>query len=110
MTPESQYRFIYATTSGRDEALKIGRLLVERRLVACANVLGDMRAIFWWEGKVQEGDEAVLIAKTTIDRVDEVLSVIKEQHSYDCPCAITLPIHGGLPAYLGWIHDETHAE
>jgi len=110
MTAESQCRFIYVTTSGRDEALKIGRFLVQQRLVACANVLGDMRAIFWWEGKVKEGEEAVLIAKTTVDRVDEVLSAVKEQHSYDCPCAIALPIFGGLPAYLGWIQEETHAE
>jgi periplasmic divalent cation tolerance protein len=108
MTRESPYRFIYVTTGNRSEALKIGRFLVQQRLVACANVLSGMTAVYWWEGKVEEGDEAILIAKTTADRVEQVMVAVKEQHSYDCPCVIALPIMAGLPDYLGWVHDETH--
>jgi len=105
---ETPYRFIYVTTANREEALKIGRLLVQERLVACVNVLRDMTSVYWWEGKVEEGRESVLIAKTTEDRVDDVLRVVEEEHSYDCPCAVALPIAAGIPAYLQWIHDETH--
>jgi periplasmic divalent cation tolerance protein len=108
MTRESPYRFIYVTTSNSREALEIGRFLVQQRLVACANVFDGMTAVYWWEGKVEEGGEAVLVAKTTADRVEEVIAAVKEQHSYECPCVIALPIAAGLPGYLQWVHDETH--
>ena len=108
MTSESPYRFIYVTARNRDEALEIGRFLVQQRLVACANVLGGMTAVYWWEGKVEEGDEVVLIAKTTADLVERVTAAVKERHGYECPCVIALPIVAGLPAYLQWVHDETH--
>ena len=103
-------RLIYITTDGAEEARAIGRALVEARLAACANVLDPMTSIYRWEGAVQEGREAVLIAKTTAALVDAVTARVRELHSYECPCIVALPVDGGNPDFLDWIAAETRAE
>jgi len=105
-TPDT--RLIYITAESTDEARAIGRALVEARLAACANVLGPMTSIYRWEGVVQEGEEAVLIAKTTASLVDALTAKVRELHSYDCPCVDALPVDGGNPAFLDWIVAETN--
>ena len=98
---------IYVTAGSREEAVGIGRILVESRLAACANVLAPMTSIYWWEGAVNEGDEVPLILKTRDGLVDKVIEKVKSIHSYDCPCVVSLPITGGNPAFLYWIETET---
>ena len=101
------YSLIYITAADAEEAKALSRALVEARLVACANVLPGIVPIFWWEGEVQEGSEAALIAKTRTDLVEQVIELVKERHSYDCPCVVALPIEKGNPAFLDWIAEET---
>ncbi len=98
---------IYVTTSNRDEALTLARSLVTARLVACANVLDSATSLYWWEGKVQEEPEAVIICKTRAALVDSVVARVTELHSYACPCIVVLPIIAGNPAFLQWIEAET---
>lgn len=101
-------RFVYMTAPNRDEALRIGRALVEQRLAACINVLPGMTSVYWWEGAVDTSDEAVLIAKTTADRLDALVSAVSALHPYQCPCIVALPIEAGHPGYLEWVVRETH--
>ena len=75
-------RLLYVTAKDRDEALRIGRALVEQRLAACANVLPGAESIYWWDGKVQQEPEAVLILKTTGARVERVVEEVRRLHSY----------------------------
>ena len=103
------YSLIYLTAPNRESALRIGRTLVENRLVACANVLDGATSIFWWDGAIQQDSEAVLIAKTTSDKVSEVIDKVREIHEYSCPCVVALPIGQGNPAFLDWISAETSA-
>ena len=99
--------FVYMTASDKTEALKIGRTLVEERLIACANVIDNMTSVYWWEGKIEDSAEAVLIAKTKDSLVEAVINRVKELHSYSCPCVVALPIQEGNADYLGWIEKET---
>ena len=98
---------VYMTAGSPEEADSLGRMLVERRLAACVNVIDGMRSMYWWDGAVQEGREAVVIAKTRTDLVDELTRAVKDIHSYDVPCVATLPLEGGNPDFLNWIYDET---
>jgi periplasmic divalent cation tolerance protein len=98
--------FVYMTASSGEEARRIGRAVVEARLAACVNVLDAMTSFYWWQGAVEEGHEAVLIAKTTRDRLDEVTARVKSLHSYSVPCVVGLPILGGNPEFLAWIGAE----
>ena len=98
---------VYVTAADEDEAGRIGRELVESRLAACVNIIGGMKSMYWWDGAVHDDNEAVLIAKTTEALVPELIEKIKELHSYDCPCIVSLPIVDGNPDFLKWIEDET---
>ena len=98
---------IYVTAESKDEALRIGRSLVEARLAACANILPPMTSVYRWEGAVQEDSEVALILKTRQELVESLTERIKELHSYDCPCVVALPIIGGNPDFLQWIDSET---
>ncbi|HWG79414.1 MAG TPA: divalent-cation tolerance protein CutA [Stellaceae bacterium] len=100
--------FVYATAGDAAEALRIGRAVVEERLAACANVLGGMRSVYWWQGAVQEGVEAVLVLKTTDDRLGALIARVRELHSYDCPCIEALPVTGGYQGFLDWVAGQTH--
>ena len=97
---------IYITASDGTEAKQIGRQLVEARLIACANVIEGMTPIFRWEDEIQEGSEAVLIAKTAETMVEQVIHLVRTTHSYDCPAVVALPIAHGNPAFLDWVHEE----
>jgi periplasmic divalent cation tolerance protein len=101
------YTLIYVTAPNRAAALNVARRLVEERLVACANVFDGVTSLYWWEGKIQEDTEAVLVAKTASARVSAVIDKVKEIHDYSCPCVVALPIVAGNPAFLDWIGAET---
>ncbi len=101
--------WVYATTSGRKEAERIGRAAVAARLAACANVIGGVTAFYWWEGRLQRGREAVLILKTTQDRLKRLIATVKKLHSYDCPCIEAVRVTAGFKPYLDWVARETKA-
>ncbi|MDI6639290.1 MAG: divalent-cation tolerance protein CutA [Methanocellales archaeon] len=94
---------VYITTSSLDEAKFIGRTLVKERLVACANIF-PITSIYHWDG-MQEAEEVVLLAKTTAENVKRIEQRVKELHSYDVPCIISLVIDGSED-YLTWIKRE----
>lgn len=101
-------RFVYITARSDVQARVIGDALVETRLAACVNILGPMTSLYWWDGAVQQGDEVVLIAKTTVAQVPAVTEKVKALHSDDCPCVVALPVDGALgnADFLQWIRTE----
>lgn len=98
-------RFLYVTTKDRDEARKIGSVIVEEKLAACANIIDGMESVYHWKGKVETGKECVLIFKTTYSNVSKLTKRVKELHSYDVPCVISLNLaeQEGNKDYLNWI-------
>ena len=98
---------VYITTKDKDQARQIGRALVETRLAACANIIDGMNSMYWWEGEIQDENEAILIAKTKQTLVPELIAKVKSMHSYCCPCIISLPILDGNKPYLEWLEKET---
>ncbi|MDA0997882.1 MAG: divalent-cation tolerance protein CutA [Proteobacteria bacterium] len=98
---------LYITCRDKDEALMIGRLLVEEKLAACANVIGGLTSIFSWQGAIETADEALLILKTVTTLIEPATDRIRELHGYEVPCVVALPIVGGNPDFLKWIGEET---
>lgn len=96
-------------TSKPDEAERIAKFVVEKRLVACVNVIASVRSFFWWHDAMQDEEESLLIMKTTEDRLDELIKHIKEIHSYEVPEIIALPIIKGHNAYLEWLRNAVGA-
>lgn len=101
---------VVLVTIPQDEAETMARALVEERLAACVNVVPKLRSFYWWEGKVQEDDEAMLLIKTTEARFDALMEYVREEHPYELPEALALAIEDGNPDYIQWVKAETGSE
>jgi periplasmic divalent cation tolerance protein len=101
--------FVYTTYPTLVEAERAGKALVERRLAACVNILPGMVSHYWWEGKVERGEEAVMLIKTRASLAEAVCSAVKDMHSYTTPAILVLPIESVDQNYLGWLMAETEA-
>ncbi len=113
MTPPSsaddpgKVNFLYVTAPNRQAALALARALVQDRLAACANVIDGATSVYWWDGAVQEENEAILILKTSSEKTSETISKIKELHEYSVPCVVALPVVDGNSDFLHWVRGQT---
>lgn len=98
--------FVYITCKNEEEALSIGKTVVQDQLAACANLLPGMRSVYMWKEELQVDEEVVLILKTHDALFADLTEQVIELHSYDVPCVVALPILGGNPAYLEWMAGE----
>jgi periplasmic divalent cation tolerance protein len=103
----ARYIVILITSDSIEEADHIARVLLEKKKVACINILRGIDSYFWWEGKVDSARENLLIAKTRASLLPEVVALVRKIHSYDVPEVIALPIIGGNQDYLEWIDQST---
>lgn len=105
-------RLVYITTSNKEEAKDIGRTLVKENLAACVNIVDGMEAIYRWEGEIVEDEETILIAKTPYHNVKKLTNRVKELHSYDCPCVISLQLseQEGNEEYQHWLLEESQKQ
>lgn len=101
------YIVIFITTGSLDEAKKIGQVLVEEKLAACANILSPIRSIYRWQGKICDDKEALIILKTKKKLFKQVEKRVKALHSYKVPEVISMPITEGSEKYLSWLNKET---
>ena len=101
------FHIVYITASSREEAEKISRVLLEERLIACANIFDPVTSLYWWKGEIRKDAETLLIAKTKESLVDQLIERVKALHSYECPCIVSFPLAKGNPDFLKWISEET---
>jgi|SRR3984957_15701201 periplasmic divalent cation tolerance protein len=99
-------QIILSTAASADEARKIARELVERRLAACVNIIPQIESIYRWQDKVESAQEWLLLIKTNAEQFPAVRDAICELHSYDVPECIALNIEDGSPEYLQWLDDS----
>jgi periplasmic divalent cation tolerance protein len=102
-----EFRLLYITAANREEAEKIANALVEERLAACANILGEISSVYWWQGKLTKDREVAFTLKTRADLVDAAIARVKALHSYTIPCVVALPLVAGNPDYFAWLAQET---
>jgi periplasmic divalent cation tolerance protein len=99
--------FLYTTHPSVVEAERIGHDLVERRLCACVNILPGMMSLYWWQGAIERGEEAVMIIKTRAALAEAVRAAVRELHSYTTPAILVLPIESVDRDYENWLLSET---
>ncbi len=99
--------FVYTTYPTVVEAEQAGRVLVERQLAACVNILPGMISLYRWQGAVERGEEAVMIIKTRAALAEDVRATVKAMHSYTTPAILTIPIESVDPDYLAWLTAAT---
>ncbi len=103
---EATYIVIFITASSETEARRISDAVLTQRKAACVNIIPMVNSSFWWHGKLESAAESLLIVKTKASLVNEVVALVRENHSYTVPEIIALPILGGNPDYLEWIEKE----
>lgn len=100
-------RLVYMTARHATQARRLARALVEEKLAACVNILGPITSVYRWQGKIEQGREVALLAKTRADLVPRLQQRVRELHDYDVPCVVALSITGGNPDFLAWLWAET---
>ena len=98
---------IYSTIGDIEDARRIAHTLVEEKLVACVNLIPSIESVYRWEGKIEEDEECIFIAKTSDENIDKTIARIKTLHPYELPDIVVIPIIGGLKEYLEYISNET---
>ncbi|NOZ63625.1 MAG: divalent-cation tolerance protein CutA [Caldiserica bacterium] len=96
---------IFVTASNQKEAEKIADILLNQKLVACANIIPGISSFFWWEGKKESSTETLLILKSTLTHLEEIINAVKRIHSYTVPEVIAIPVIGGNEHYLKWVRE-----
>ena len=100
-------KILVLTTAGsNEEGRKIGRVLVDRLLAACVNIIPQIGSIYRWEGEIEEAEEWLLIIKTTGAAFERVRDAINELHSHEVPECISVSIENGSLAYLNWVGES----
>jgi periplasmic divalent cation tolerance protein len=97
---------VLSTCGSRNEAEKIGRDLVRRRLAACVNIV-PVSSCYRWKGRITLSREHLIIAKTRSEFFRKLKNRILALHSYELPELVSLRIHGGYEPYLKWMDKET---
>ncbi|MGD9920918.1 MAG: divalent-cation tolerance protein CutA [Pseudorhodoplanes sp.] len=98
---------VYTTYPSLVEAEKAGRTVVAQRLAACVNILPGMISHYWWQGRVERGEEVVMFIKTRASFADRVRKAVKAGHPYATPAIMVMPVESVEDTYLRWIMAET---
>lgn len=98
---------VYAVFGSTEEAERIGRTMVERRLAACVNILAPAQSIYSWEGQIEHSEEIPALFKTQSDLTNALITAIAEMHSYDVPAICQWPIEQSWDEYRAWVTGQT---
>ena len=94
---------VLSTCPSEEEATRIARELVAKRLAACVNIIGGVRSIYHWKDAMEDSQEVLLVIKTSRALFENLRSQIERTHSYEVPEVIALPIVDGAESYLDWL-------
>jgi periplasmic divalent cation tolerance protein len=102
----TQYIQVVTTTGSREDAERIAKMLVERRLAACVQISGPITSTYRWEGAIETASEYQCTAKSRLDLFAQLEQAIREIHPYQTPEILATQIFAGSAAYLGWLDAE----
>jgi periplasmic divalent cation tolerance protein len=105
-----EYLQVITTVASREDARRIARTLVERRLAGCVQVVGPISSTYRWQGSIEEDEEWLCLIKTAEARYLEVEGALREVHPYETPEIIAHPIVAGGRDYLAWLRGALQLE
>ena len=93
-------------TVPEEKAHELAKKIVEEKVAACVNVIPNLMSYYWWNGEIQKDAEILLMIKTLDDAFEKLKEVIINNHPYEVPEIVALPINKGNESYLSWIKDS----
>jgi len=101
-----EYIQVVTAIEKRENAEKIAKALVEKRLAACVQILGPIVSTYWWKGTIERAEEWLCIIKSKKKLYEELEKSIKEIHPYETPEIFALPVVAGSKEYMKWLSNE----
>src|SRR3954469_7790938 len=98
---------VLSNLPNRTSAHKMGGLMIENRHAACVNILAECMSVYRWNGEVNMATEVPLLIKTRLSEYARVEETIRDNHPYELPEILGIPVSKGLPAYLDWVNTES---
>lgn len=95
--------FLYCTTTNIENAERLATQLLEEKLIACANCLPKMTALYWWENKIERNEEAVIVLKTHKNLLEKLRQRLGEIHPYQTPCIAEIKLDSINNSYRDWL-------
>jgi periplasmic divalent cation tolerance protein len=105
--PHTDATVVLTTVASDEEAVKLVRALLDRRLIACGTLVPGARSLYRWQGKIADEREVLLLLKTRSARVEALQEAFNELHPYKVPELLVLSVDTGLEKYIEWINGET---
>lgn len=100
---QNTYIIVMVTTDSKQEAEKIAQILLNQRLIACANIIGPVSSLFHWSGKSERSEEYLMLLKSRKDLFEKLAETVNTLHSYELPEILVIPVVDGSEAYLDWL-------
>jgi periplasmic divalent cation tolerance protein len=98
---------VFITTANREEAARLADMLVGSRLAGCVQILPEIESVYRWKGQIQRDAEILLLAKSTLDKFDELDRQIRAIHSYETPEILAVPAAAISEPYRKWLEEST---
>jgi periplasmic divalent cation tolerance protein len=103
MKSAGTFLLVLVTAPNLKTARHLAKSALKARLIACANIVPKVESHYWWQGKLEVGNEVLMVLKTTRDRVGKLERLILAKHPYDTPEFLVLPVKAGNSRYLEWL-------
>lgn len=97
---------VTTTFDKKEDAVRLGKALLQKRLVACAQVSGPVDSLYWWKDEIEQAQEYKLLMKSTQSLWDSLREEIQRQHPYDIPEIISMEVSAVNAEYQDWLHEE----
>jgi len=97
--------FVYITNPTKKEARKIALYLLDKKLIACANIYSGVESLYPWQGKLADEIEYILIAKTLNNKFGAVKKEVEKIHSYTIPCIVKISVVSNKK-YFQWLKSQ----
>lgn len=102
----SKLSLLYVTFPSEEEAVEISHKLLEKKLLACVNVLGAIHSLYFWNEAIHNSKETAVLLKTTKEKIPKIISVLQELHPYDTPAILEIPVGRASDPYCRWVIDS----
>ena len=100
----SNIKLGYITCKSTKEANTIANILLDKKLIACGNIIPKIHSIFKWKNKIVKSTESILLVKTNVNKVKKIISVVCKIHSYENPCIVFLDLQKGNKTFMNWVN------
>jgi len=101
---------VFTTFASEEDAARVARVLIEERLIACANLLTGARSLYRWKQKIEDTREVVVLMKTRKQDWTALLSRLHELHPYETPECVAVRVAAGAPKYMAWLEEALEPE